>query len=788
MITDQQKLVKKWLLHLSGKLKRWQKAVLAATFLIIGVLLFPFSGPPFHTDYSVAVTDEKGGILWAFLNKTDQWHLPPTGAEVPEKLKQAVISYEDQRYFSHPGVDAISVARALQQNLKNGKVISGASTITMQVARLRNPKPRTLWNKMRETLDALRLEIHFSKEEILQLYLDHAPYGGNVIGYQTASLKYFGKPAQQLTWSEAATLAVLPNAPGLIYPVKGDDRLKQKRDALLAKMYATGTLDKQTFTLSLLEQLPDLFIPFNQWAPHLARKLKNDYPDKHYIQTTIDSRVQQSVANIARQHGHVLHDYGISNLSVLVADTRTGEIKAYVGSNNFFEAKSLGQVDGVMAPRSSGSILKPFLYALSIDEGLIAPQSVIHDLPTYYDGFTPHNASEKFDGLVSAKDALIRSLNVPAVRLLNSYGVYQFYSFLKVAGVSTLFRPADDYGLPLILGGAEVNLWDMVKLYRGLANEGQFSDNIVLKEDSSKKEKTASLISPAASLLTLEMLKELVRPGHEYYWQQYGHQSPIAWKTGTSYGHKDAWAVGTTPEWTIAVWVGNFDGASNKNLGGATSAGPLLFDVFNALPKTKELQWFEHHDIDFTSVSICKESGFVASAACPHALATELPTNMRPLAICSYHTVKYTSADGQHLNCSRCWGAQGGVSKSFLTYPPDVAYYLRQNGNQVDELPRHLPQCPTMRTELALEIIYPNKDARLFIPRDFDQKLQTVVCKVASSSSKGVVFWYLNKEYVGQTTNEHQLELQFEPGWSELAVVNEYGTRDSRRVYAQSAR
>ncbi|NJK87475.1 MAG: penicillin-binding protein 1C, partial [Bacteroidales bacterium] len=337
---------------------------------------------------------------------------------------------------------------------------------------------------------AMKIEVQFSKDEILGLYLDHAPYGGNIIGYQAAVYRYFGKSPGELTWSEAATLAVLPNAPGMITPVKNDSNLVEKRNRLLEN-FKKKIIDQETYVLSCIEEIPHEITPFENPAPHVSRKLKNLYRNKKVIITTLDDKIQRKSLELTASHLGYLRQFGIRNGAVLVAETQTGKVRAYVGSQAFFDQKSLGQVDGVMAPRSSGSVLKPFLFALAIDEGIVLPQTLMKDIPTFYGAFSPSNASESYDGLVTAQDALIRSLNVPSVRLLNAYGIFAFYTFLENSGIETLFRSADDYGLPLIIGGSEVTLWDMAMLFKGLANYGTFEPLQLIEEERLKNESSA---------------------------------------------------------------------------------------------------------------------------------------------------------------------------------------------------------------------------------------------------------------------------------------------------------
>ncbi|MCB0374681.1 MAG: hypothetical protein KDD04_02055, partial [Sinomicrobium sp.] len=440
-------------------------------------------------------------------------------------------------------------------------------------------------------------------------------------------------------------------------------------------------------------------------------------------------------------------------------------------------------VDGVQAARSSGSLLKPFLYPLSIDQGLVLPSTKIRDIPTFYGPFSPANADEQYRGLVTVHDALVHSLNVPAVRLLNLFGYADFYDYLKAMGLQHLFRAADDYGLPLILGGAEVSVWEMATLFRGLALGGKFSsiscfnqrefqkgnstaktaksakfikyiqnaqssgslfnfalrnsgNSVVKKEiDTSLGNNSIQLISPGAAYQTLQILRELNRPGSEYYWQQYQDQWPLAWKTGTSYGQRDAWAVGVSPQWTIAVWAGNFTGEGNPELAGSKSAGPILFDLFNMLPKDKNNSWFGRPEMDFKTIHLCAWSGYLASENCPETIAVDAPSGMRPLRLCPWHEKLFVDDQEKYQVCSLCWqnGHYHAVSK--LVLPPDISQYLRQQGQLIENVPLHNPECPAEQNADVLEIIYPTENARLWIPREYGGAYQKVTCKAAHRHS-----------------------------------------------------
>ena len=768
---------------MNKKLKILFIAVLSVTVVF---LVIPLPDPLFDDDYSTVVLDRNGELLRVFLNNKQMWHLPPAkDTSIPNKLKQAVLQFEDRYFYRHPGVNPVALLRALKQNISNGKIVSGASTITMQTARLIKPKARTYANKLLEILQAFKMELLYSKEEILALYLNHAPYGGNIVGYRAAALRYFRKMPASLSWAEAATLAVLPNAPGVIAPTADHPvALKRKRDKLLLRLKKEGLLTDESYRLALLEPVPGRSYSAEILAPHLTRWLHQRYAQQAVIRTTIDAGLQKMAEDAVREYSAYLQAQGILHAAVLLVDNAGGKVRAYVGSPDFFDREHSGQVDGVRAPRSSGSVLKPFLYALSMDEGLILPQTQIRDVPSYFGAFSPSNADRKYRGIVSARQALIYSLNVPAVRLLNAFGLHTFYDFLKEAGLHTLFRRPDGYGLPLIIGGAEVTLWDMAALYHGLAGGGRFTPLTVLQNERPETESYRQLISPGAAYLTLKVLNEVMRPGSEYYWRQYSDQWPLSWKTGTSYGQRDAWAVGVSPQWTVAVWAGNFNGQGNANISGAAIAGPLLFDLYRSLPKDPAKASFVKPQDDLKEIEICAKTGFKAAENCPEKLWTEAPLHMKPLRLCPYHKRIFVSNDLSEQVCSLCWNENDHHSVVRLVYPADVNQFLRQSGRLMEDLPPHRPSCPALAAASPLKILYPQKNASLWIPRDFNGRLQQVSLRAVHQQLNRRVFWYLDNRFLGSSREKHDLAVTLSKGWHELQIIDESGYSDHVRFYA----
>ena len=418
---------------------------------------------------STLLYSSDGQLLGARIAPDGQWRFPPADS-LPGKFVTCLLTYEDKRFFRHPGVDPVAIVRAMRINLSRGKVVSGGSTITMQLARIaRGNRERTLYEKMVETGYALLLETAFDKHQILNLYASHAPFGGNVVGIETAAWRYFGRSAADLSWAESATLAVLPNSPALIHPGRNRARLKAKRDKLLTALKERGILDETEYGLSLLEPLPEAPVPLPDEAPHLLERLAADAPGTR-ITTSVNRMLQRQTQEIVNRYARDYASNHIHNLAALIADAETGEVLAYAGNVTFkADARKGNQVDIITSPRSTGSILKPFLYAAMLHDGQLLPGTLVSDVPLNLNGFSPQNYNKTFYGAVPAHWAIERSLNVPLVRMLSAYNTGRFMSLLKKAGMTTLRFSEEHYGASLILGGAEGTLWDLTGMYASLA-------------------------------------------------------------------------------------------------------------------------------------------------------------------------------------------------------------------------------------------------------------------------------------------------------------------------------
>ena len=751
----------------------------------------------FSDPTSTVLFDRNTALLGARIAADGQWRFPhnPT---VPEKFEKALITFEDKRFYRHPGIDPLAIARALQLNLKAGSNVSGASTLSMQVIRLsRKGKARTISEKLVETVMALRLELRFSKKEILALYASNAPFGGNVVGLDAAAWRYFGRNAETLSWAEAATLAVLPNSPALIHPGRNRLALMQKRNSLLERLMQRQVISPEDFELALLEPLPDQPLSLPLDAFHLLERMHLASPGS-IIHSAIDARLQRNVMRILSQYNSMYRTRQVHNAAALILDNRSGEVIAYAG-NIFDPAGPVqgGMVDVITAPRSGGSILKPFLYAGMLHEGLITQSTIIADYPFQTPGFSPQNFDRRFDGAVPAYRALQRSLNVPAVRMLQQYGVEKFHFLLQRLGMSTLHRPPSHYGLSLILGGAESTLWDVTAMYARLSRVLQhypsydgmyhpadlFEPSLLLSSqpfEASDISAIRPLLEPsgvldaAAIWLTWQALLEVNRPEEESGWKMFANARRIAWKTGTSYGNRDAWAVGTTPEFTVGIWVGNASGEGRPDLTGVGFAAPILFDVFGLLPATS---FFRQPYDDMAQVNLCRLSGHIASLYCTVSDTVWVPQKSLRTLNCPYHLPVNLDSEGRFRVSSACYEVHRMQRQSWFVLPPAMEWFYRNRNPDYKPLPPWKPGCWDANERNPMQLIYPSGKVSVMIPREIGGQAGRLVLQAAHRDQHAVIFWHLNGEYLGATSGEHHLAINPLPGSQNLVLVDESGHR-----------
>ena len=757
--------------------------------------------PLFDEPVAAILLARDGTLLSASIASDGQWRFPPL-THVPEKYRRALFLYEDKRFEHHIGVDPLAVARAVRLNLRSGKTVSGASTITMQVARLARTSetsdaaedkgyPRGYGAKLGEALLALRLEVAYSKDQILALYASHAPFGGNVVGLEAASWRYFGRSPDALSWAESATLAVLPNAPALVTPGRNRVRLQEKRDRLLRRLQVAGELTALDLELALAEPLVDAPVPLPNHAPHLLETLRTQHPDTARFATTLDADLQIAATQMVRDRAGLLARESIHNIAALVVDNKSFEVLAYVGNADWSTRNDLGlAVDIVQRPRSTGSILKPFLYAAMFDNGQLLPHMLVADIPTQYWGYAPENFDHAFRGAVPADMALAQSLNVPAVRLLKEYGVGRFYDLLRGMGMSTLTRPPDDYGLTLILGGAEGTLWDITGMYANLAATARqvtpapaapYRDLHVLPpEPQSPAARHASEITPAAAWLTLDALLEAQRPAEEAHWKSFANSRNIAWKTGTSWGLRDAWAIGSTSRYTVGVWVGNASGEGRPGLTGATAAAPLMFELHGRLNPTP---WFVQPTLAMKQIEVCRDDGYLANDNCEREKQW-VPAGSHFDRQSPYHPLVHLDIGGHYQVDSTCERVSSMQHVSWFVLPPAQEFYFRKAHAGYRELPAYRADCEHTRStreeRSPMEFLYPNAAGKIYIPVELNGSKGRTIFEAVHRDPHARIYWHLDGSYLGTTGTFHQMSLDLPPGPHIVTIVDDSGNRLSR--------
>ena len=738
---------------------------------LLALYIFCLQGRLFDAPVCAVLTDRDGVLLGARISAEGQWYFPPADA-VPEKFGKCIVAYEDKRFYMHPGVDFLSAGRALKQNLSRGGVVSGASTITMQVIRLSRPgAPRNVPEKLLESVLATRLEMRCRKPEILLMYASNAPFGGNVVGLEAAAWRYFGRPADELSWAESAMLAVLPNSPALIHPGRNRARLLEKRNFLLDKLCANGTIDSLECELAKDEPLPEKPLPMPDKAYHLLERLRAEGGDMAYT-CSVDAALQDRVNAIARSYFSLYHSNMVDNMGILVRSVRTGEVLAYYGNTmGLAEGLRGASVDMIPAPRSSGSTLKPLLYAAMLQDGMILPGTLIKDTPYNYNNFSPHNYGRSFDGAVPASEVISRSLNVPSVRMLEQYGAPRFLKLLQQMGFSTITRDADHYGLSLILGGAEITLEDLVNAYRSMAAYLTEDPDYAGVEVPDRY--VPSGLSRAAIYLTFDALAQANRPEEESSWMGYSSGRKVAWKTGTSWGNRDAWSVGVTPEYVVGVWVGNSDGEGRAQMTGVGYASPVMFDVFAALPPTR---WFRMPVEEMVPVVVCHQSGLPASRICPDRDTVWVPEIERWPDECRYHRVIHLDAEERMQVNSSCYPVEKMVEKVWFVLPPAMEWYYMKNHLDYRPLPPKHPDFDAASDGGSpIEIIYPQQGVTVVTTIGLDGREQGIVVRAAHRDPGALLYWHLDGDYLGATRGDHALPVHPQPGKHVLVAMDANG-------------
>ncbi|MFA4868775.1 MAG: penicillin-binding protein 1C [Pedobacter sp.] len=782
-----------------------QKAIFISDGVCLLLLLWLCFALPqrlFTSPTSYVVEASNGELLSAAIAKDGQWRFPVADT-IPEKFVQCIVAFEDKRFFEHPGIDILAMSRAMRQNWRAKSVVSGGSTLSMQVIRLSRKESRTVWQKTIEVLLALRLELTHSKSEILQLYAENAPFGSNVVGLEAASWRYFGRSPETLSWGEMATLAVLPNSPSLVHPGKNTVRLIKKRNDLLDKLVSLKQIDQATANLSKLEQIPGKPQALPQNAPHLLNRFKSEYNtlrksqaiknDGTRIISTINYDLQLNLNALLKRYNNRYRANDINNISALVLDVKQGTVVGYVGNIYQPENKELeSHVDMIKALRSPGSTLKPLLYASMLNDGFILPRTLIPDVPTQIGGYSPQNYDLGYDGAIPADKALSRSLNIPAVKMLQNYKYQRFYDQLKKLGFSSLNKPADHYGLSLILGGSEVTMWDLAKTYMGMARtlnhfndyKGKYNPHdydapayIKGKRDTrydGYETQVSSVLSHGAIWNTFNAMEELMRPGEEGLWEQFSSSQRLAWKTGTSFGFRDAWAIGLNPDYVVCVWVGNADGEGRPGLTGVDVAAPVLFDIFKQLPNGK---WFQTPRHKLKKMKVCRQSGYKAGEYCKDIVEELVAPSGEKTALCPYHKLIHLDRSGTYRVTDACENPTDMIHMPWFVLPPAMEYYYKVKHSDYKLLPPFKSGCGDEGGQFVMEMIYPKNNASIYVPVEFDGRRGKVVLNATHRNTDAKIYWHIDGDYVATTQNYHQLAISPQPGKHTLTLVDEKGER-----------
>lgn len=710
-----------------------------------------------------------------------------------------ITTFEDKRFFYHPGIDPVAMARAMYHNIQQGHVVSGGSTLTMQVIRMQQQNnSRSIINKLSETLLALRLEFSYTKPKILALYASNAPFGSNVVGLDAAAWRYYGRDAATLSWGEMAALAVLPNAPALVHPGRNRDVLLRKRNMLIGKLVAAGIIDQTTADLAILEPLPGAPQPLPQLAPHLLDRFKQSHAavqanqQPTLLHSTISATLQRQVSAILLQHHAALRGNLINNAAAMVVEVATGNVLAYAGNIYQPQDSSLqSNVDVLAARRSPGSTLKPLLYAAMLTEGSLLPRQLVPDIPTQVSGYTPENYDLGYDGAVPANRALARSLNIPAIRLLMQYKYQRFYDVLKQCGFTTLTQPADHYGMSLILGGCEISPFELAGVYSSMArmythqtaNKGKWNGadwHMPVYDKASTQKNISAYTTPVfdytAMWHTFNAMNEVMRPGEEGLWGLFSSAQRIAWKTGTSFGFRDGWAVGITPTYCVVVWVGNTTGEGRPGLTGIETAAPIMFDIFRQLTASP---WFKPPASGFMYMPVCHESGFKAGPDCGRADTLLVSSTATRSPLCPYHRLVHLDATASYRVTENCMSPSQMVHRPWFILPPTMEYYYKQHHAAYQPLPHFMPGCNS-ETIKPLDIIYPADHAKIYVPLELSGERGKTIFTATVRNTGSKLFWHLDDTYLGTTEQFHQFAISPSPGNHILTVEDENGESISR--------
>lgn len=728
--------------------------------------MFPLPAPK---AYSKVIQSSKGALLTGYLTNDDKWRMRTRLEEVSPEMITAVIVKEDQSFFYHMGVDFGAIIRAVYQNITTGERQSGASTITMQLVRLLEPADRTYLNKIREMIRAFQLELHYSKAEILEMYLSLLPYGGNIEGVKSASYIYFNKPPGRLSLAQAVALTVIPNNPNKLRLDLSAEQLKKVRNYWIKKFMKEERFGSNELTDALDEPLSSDRYAVPNLAPHFSLYM-NGISGDDVARTTLDMRIQSIAEKLLFNHVNRVKGKGVSNGAVLIIENKTSNVVGYCGSADWSDINSSGQVNGVTAIRSPGSTLKPGLFALAFDLGMLTPRMRLMDIPTDFGGYEPENYELKFNGYVTAQYALMNSLNIPAVQLLKEVSFTRFVNLLANSGFAEIAKKKNDLGLSLILGGCGVTLEQLTHFFTAFANSGELYP---LNYEIARTPGTESnkIFTPGSVYIISQILSNNERPDFPNALLYNTNLPRIAWKTGTSFGKKDAWAVGYNPRYTIGVWMGNFDGKGSPHLSGAEMAVPLLFDLFNAVDYGSNKEWFGKPS-NAGIRKVCSETGMLPGKYCLHTIDDFYLKNVSPNKECDLYKEFYVSADGRTEYCTECLSNEGYKKEAFPVYPAELTLWFTNENISIKKPPPHNSKCQAKFSSVGPKIISPSPDFEYLLEEGVKQE---ILLQAASDITVKTHYWYLNDKYYSKCKPAEKIFFSPKTGRIKITCMDDKG-------------
>ncbi len=749
------------------------------TFILLVIILDGLFPLPKIKSYSKTVYAANGTLLNAYLTKDDKWRMRTKLEEVSPDLIKAIVEKEDSWFYWHLGVNPVAVVRAAFQNIISGKRISGASTITMQVARLLEPAKRTYWNKFLEMLRAFQLELHYSKDEILELYLSNVPFGGNIEGVKAASHLYFDRPPDKLSLSQAILLTVIPNDPNNLRLDENVERAVEKRNWWIEKFS-----EDEIFLKEDLNDAEDETVYVNRFsipnlAPHFSQVVVSRNRSDE-LQTNLDLAIQQKAESLLSKYVNRVKSKGVTNGAVLIIDNQTNNVVGYCGSADFYDNQNSGQVNGVISIRSPGSTLKPSLYAMAFDNGTLTPKMKLLDIPTDFGGYEPENYDLKFYGNVTTQFALINSLNIPAVRLLREEGLSNLINLLSKSGFETIANSKEKLGLSLILGGCGVTLEELTRLFSAFSNRGKLPQlNYLKTKDHSDG---VQIFSPESAYLISDILSKMERPDFPSEFLYSTKLPKIAWKTGTSYGKRDAWAIGFNPNFTIGVWMGNFDGKGSPNLSGAEMAVPLLFDLFNAVDYNSQNNWFELPE-NLSVRKVCSETGLLPTKFCKNVIEDFYIKGTSLNQYCELYREVYVNNAETIEYCPDCLPKTGYKKAAYPFYNPELALWQLRNNIEVERPPEHNPNCNARFSSKGPTITSPSAEFEYYIEQNNEEE---ILLQAASQSNVKTHYWFVNNKFYKKCEPTEKVFLKPAEGKMKISCMDDRGRESSISILVNS--